>query len=178
MFQPLSMGTNFLFGQDNLVPLVNNNFEIRIFGMDGSNPTENADLLTLSTAEIGEISEDQDTITVHYGNGMIKFPSKVSFNDVDWTLNCYCEPNVAEALIDWKNKVFDASSEKMGLPSEYMRLVYFIRYDGQGNQRSVLKCPGVWIKGISYGTMNQEGGSLVQIKVTLVISKAEYIKNI
>ena len=59
MFQPLSMGTNHMFGVDNYVPLTSNNFEIRIYNMDGTNPTENADLLTLSTAEIGEISEEQ-----------------------------------------------------------------------------------------------------------------------
>ena len=175
MFTPLQMGTNHMFGQDSRVPLTTNNFEIRIYNMDGSSPTENADLLTLSTAEIGDIAEDQDVITVHYGNGVIKFPSKVSFNDVDWTLNCYCEPNIADELRAWKKQVFDPDTEKMGLPSEYMRTVYFIRYDGQGNTRDVIKCPGVWIRALNNGGGNQEGGSLVQLKVTLVISKAIYL---
>lgn len=143
--------------------------------MDGSAPTENADLLTLSTAEIGEITEEQDVITVHYGNGLIKFPSKVSFSDVDWTLNCYCSPNVLGALRDWRKQVFDPNTERMGLPTEYMRTVYFIKYDGQGNPRDVIKCPGVWIRGLKNGSMNQEGGSLVQVGVTLVISKAIYM---
>ena len=65
----------------------------------------------------------------------------------------------------------------MGLPSEYMRTCYFIRYDGQGNQRFCLKLPGVWIKGLDYGGANQQGGELVKIKVTLVVSKAEYLKS-
>lgn len=144
--------------------------------MDGSNPTENSDLLTLSTDSVGEISESQDTITVHYGNGLIKFPSKVEFQDVDWELNCYCEPNVLGALRDWKNKVYNSDTEKMGLPSEYMRTVYFIKYDGQGNMRDVIKAPGVWIKDLGNGEMNQEGGSVVKVKVTLVISKAIYLR--
>lgn len=165
-----------MFGVDNYVPLTSNNFEIRIYNMDGTNPTENADLLTLSTAEIGEISEEQDTITVHYGNGVIKFPSKVTFSDVDWTLNCFCEPNVLDALIAWRKTVFNDDTEQVGLPSQYMRQVYFIRYDGQGNPRSILKCPGVWIKQLKHGQMNQEGGSIVQVGVTLVISKAVYLK--
>ena len=96
MFTPIQMGTNPWLGVDQAVPLTVNNFELRIYNMDGSTPDGNSDLLTLSTAEIGEISEEQDTITVHYGNGMIKFPSKVSFSDVTWTLNCFCEPNVLE----------------------------------------------------------------------------------
>ena len=75
MFTPLQMGTNHMLGVDNYVPLTQNNFEVRIYNMDGSSPTEFSDLLTLSTAEIGEISEEQDIITVHYGNGLIKFPS-------------------------------------------------------------------------------------------------------
>ena len=143
--------------------------------MDGSAPTENANLLTLSTSEIGEISEDQDVITVHYGNGLIKFPSKVSFSDVDWNLNCYCSPNVLTALRDWRKQVYDPDTEKMGLPTNYMRTVYFIRYDGQGNAKDVIKAPGTWIKGLKNGAMNQEGGSLVQIGVTLVISRAMYL---
>ena len=175
MFTPLSLGTNFLFGVDNLVPLTTNNFEIRIYNMDGSSPTENADLLTLSTNDIGDINEEQDVITVHYGNGIMKFPSKVSFADVDWTLNCYCSPNVLESLRQWRQDVFNSETEAMGVPSEYMRVVYFIRYDGRGNARDVIKCPGVWIKGLDNGAYNQEGGQLVQIKTTLVISKAIYL---
>lgn len=143
--------------------------------MNGEAPTENADLLTLSTAEIGEIQEEQDVITVHYGNGVIKFPSKVTFSDVDWTLNCYCSPNVLGALREWRNQVFNADTERMGLPSEFMRTAYFIKYDGQGNPRDIIKAPGVWIRGLKNGAMNQEGGSLVQVGVTLVISKVSYL---
>lgn len=144
--------------------------------MDGSAPTENANLLTLSTSEIGEISEEQDVITVHYANGLVKFPSKVSFSDVDWTLNCYCEPNVLGALRDWRKQVYDPDTERMGLPTEYMRTVYFIRYSGDGQMRDCIKAPGTWIRGLKNGAMNQEGGSLVQIGVTLVISKAMYLQ--
>lgn len=151
------------------------NFEIRIYGIDGGSPTENADLLTLSTSEIGEIQEEQDVITVHYGNGVIKFPSKVTFSDVDWTLNCYCSPNSLQALRAWREQVYSTRTERMGLPSEFMRTVYFIRYDGQGNVRDVIKAPGTWIRGLSNGGMDQEGGALVQAKVTLVISKVEYL---
>ena len=174
MFTPLHLGTAHMLGQDAYVPLMQNNFEIRIYGLDGSSPTENADLLTLSTSEIGEISEDQDVITVHYGNGIIKFPGKVTFNDVEWTLNCYCSPNVLESLRAWRKTIYDATTERMGLPTEYLRTVYFIRYDGQGNPRDVIKSPGVWISGLKNGSMNQEGG-LVQVGVTLVISKVDYL---
>lgn len=63
----------------------------------------------------------------------------------------------------------------MGLPTEYMRTAYFIKYDGQGNVRDVIKAPGVWCRGLKNGAMNQEGGNLVQVGVTLVISKAIYL---
>lgn len=167
-----------MLGVDAYVPLTTNNFEIRIYGLDGTAPTENADLLTLSTDQIGEISEEQDEIIVHYGNGVIKFPSKVTFSDVDWTLNCYCSPNVLGALRDWRNLVYNAETERMGLPTEYMRTVYFIRYDGQGSVRDVIKCPGVWIRGLKNGNMNQQGGEIVQVGVTLVISKATYLTDL
>lgn len=177
MFTPLYMGTSHMLGVDTYVPLTTNNFEIRIYNMDGSNPTENADLLTLSTDSIGELAEEQDVITVHYGNGIIKFPSKVEFADVDWTLNCYCAPNVLDALRAWRQQVYDAQTEKNGLPSQYMRQVYFVRYDGQGNERDCIRCPGVWIKGLQNGNMDQQGGEIVQVQTTLVISKAIYLKS-
>lgn len=176
MFEPLSLGTNHMFGIDNYVPLTTNNFEVRIFESDGSSPLGYGDLLTLSTDEVGEVQEEQDVITVHYGNGLIKFPSKVTFADVDWTLNCYCSPNVLEALRTWKKQVFDPETERMGLPSEYMKTVYFIKYDGQGNPRDIIKCPGVWIRGLSNGAQNQQGGEVVKVKTTFVISKAFYLK--
>ena len=176
MFTPLNMGTNFMLGVDNYVPLTTNNFEIRIYNMDGSSPTEFSELLTLSTDEVGEISEEQDSIVVHYGNGLIKFPSKVNYSDVEWTLNCYCEPNVLEALREWRRKIYDPDTERMGLPSEYMRQVFFIKFDGQGNARDVIRCPGTWIGALSNGAMNQQGGEVVQIRVPFIISKAIYMK--
>ena len=145
--------------------------------MDGSNPTINTELLTLSTDEVGDIQEEQDVITVHYGNGIIKFPSKVTYADVDWTLNCYCNPNVLESLREWKRLGYDPETEKMGLPSEYMKQAYFIRYDGKGNPRDVMKAPGVWLRGLDNGSMNQTGGDIVKVKVTLVISKVIYLKS-
>lgn len=155
---------------------VTNLFEDIRYNMDGSSPTEFSDLLTISTDEVNEITEDQDSITVHYGNGIIKFPSKVSFADVNWTLNCYCEPNVLESLRAWRKQVYDPETEKMGLPSEYMRQVFFIKYDGQGNVRDVIRCPGTWISGLQNGSMNQQGGDIVKVQTTLVISRAIYMK--
>lgn len=164
-----------MLGIDNYVPLMQNNFEIRIYNMDGTTPAEFSDLLTLSTDEVGEISEDQDAIEVHYANGIIKFPGKVSYGEVDWTLNCYCEPNVLDSLRSWCNQVYDPVTEKMGLPSQYMRQVFFIKYDGQGTVRDVIRAPGTWIKGLKNGGMVQSG-DLVKVGVTLVISKAIYMK--
>lgn len=175
MFTPLYMGTNHMLGLDNYVPLTVNNFEVRIYNMDGTSPAEFSDLLTLSTDEVGEIAEEQDIITVHYGNGLIKFPSKVNFQDVNWTLNCYCEPNVLESLREWRRQVYDPQTEKMGLPSQYMRQVFFIKYDGQGNVRDVIRCPGTWIGALSNGAMNQTGGELVKIQVPFIISRAIYM---
>lgn len=165
-----------MLGVDNYVPLTTNNFEVRIYNMDGSSPAEFSDLLTLSTDSVGEIQENQDIISVHYGNGIIKFPSKVTFSEVTWTLNCYCEPNVLESLREWRRQVYDPDTERMGLPSEYMRQVYFLKYDGQGNIRDAIKCPGTWIGALNNGDMNQAGGSVVQVSVPFVISRAIYLK--
>ena len=65
MFKPLHMGTNHMLGINQFVPLTTNNFEVRVYNMDGSTPTEFSDLLTLSTDEVGSIQEDQDRIIVH-----------------------------------------------------------------------------------------------------------------
>lgn len=176
MFTPLHMGTNHMLGIDNYVPLLTNQFEIRIYNQDGTSPTEFNESLTLSTDEVGPIQEEQDRIIVHYGNGVIKFPSKVTFNDVDWTLNCYCEPNVLQNLRAWRKLVYDPDTEKMGLPSQYMKLVFFIKYDGQGNPRDIIKCPGTWIGALDNGAMNQQGGDVVKVRVPFVISRAIYMK--
>ena len=175
MFTPLAMGTNHMLGIDNYVPLSKQNFEIRIYNMDGSTPDEFSDLLTLSTKDVGQISETEDAIEVHYGNGVIYFPGKVTYSEVDWTLQCYTEPNVVTALREWRKQVYDPVTEKMGLPSDYMRQVFFIKYDGQGNPRDIIRCPGTWIKDLQNGEMDQSGG-LVEVSVTLVISKAIYLK--
>lgn len=176
MFKPLYMGTNHMLGQDGYVPLTTNNFEIRIYNIDGTSPTENADVLTLSTASIGNLEEAQDSIPVHYANGVVKYPAKVVPNDVSWTLNCFCEPGVLKELRKWRKQVWDSKEELIGLPSQYMKTVYFVRYDGQKNVRDVIKCPGTWISALNNGSMDQQGGEVVQVSVTLVISKIEYLE--
>ena len=128
-----------------------NNFEVRIYNMDGSTPAEFSDLLTLSTDEVGEIT------------------------DVDWTLNCYCSPSVLDALRAWRRQVYDPDTERMGLPSEYMRQVFFVRYDGQGNERDVIRCPGTWIGALKNGSQNQQGGEVVKVQVPFIISRAIYL---
>lgn len=175
MFSPLHMGTNHMLGVDTFVPLTTNNFEVRIYNMDGSSPTEFSDLLTLSTDEVGEISEEQGDIVVHYGNGIIRFPDKVTFSSVNWTLNCYCDPNVLEALRAWRKQVYDSDTERMGLPSEYMKQVFFVKYDGQGNVRDVIRCPGTWIGALNNGAMSQTGGSIVKVSVPFIISRVIYL---
>lgn len=176
MFKPLYLGTNHMLGQDAYVPMMQQNFEIRIYNMDGTTPDEFSDVLTLSTKEIGEIEEEQDVITVHYANGVIKFPGKVDYGEVTWTLNCFTAPNVLQALREWRSKCYNTQTEAMGKPTEYMRQVYFIRYSGDGQQvLDVIKCPGTWIRNLSNGGMNQEGG-IVEVQVSLVISKAIYLK--
>ena len=149
---------------------------MRIYNADGSQPGEFSELLTLSTDEVGSVQEAQDSIIVHYGNGIIKFPSKVTFNDVDWSLNCFCEPNVLEALRAWRRQIYDPDTEKMGLPSQYLRTVYFIKYDGQGQAKDIIRCPGTWINGLDNGSHNQTGGDVVKVRVQFVISKAIYMK--
>ena len=59
----------------------------------------------------------------------------------------------------------------MGLPSEYMRQVYFIRYDGQGNVRDALRAPGVWPGALDNGSMQQTGGEVVKVSLPLHISR-------
>ena len=176
MFTPLYMGTNHMLGIDNFVPIMNNTFEVRVYNMDGSAPTEFSDMLTLSTDEVGAIEESEDIITVHYANGLIKFPAKVDFSNVNWTLNCYCEPNTLENLRAWRREVFDPETELMGLPSQYMKLVFFIKYDGQGRPRDIIKCPGTWIGALNNGSHNQQGGEVVKVSVPFIISKAIYLK--
>lgn len=174
--KPYHMGTNHMLGQNNYVPLMQQNFEVRIYDNNDSNLGEQYKYLTLSTNAVGAVRETQDIITVEYGNGIIKFPNKVKFDNVTWTLNCFCEPSVLDALRAWRRLIFDPDTEKMGLPSEYMKQVYFIKYDGQGNVRDVIECPGTWIGPLNNGEMRQEGG-IVTVTVDFIISKAKYWKS-
>jgi hypothetical protein len=64
----------------------------------------------------------------------------------------------------------------MGLPSQYMKQVYFIKYDGQGNPKDIIRCPGTWIGALDNGAMNQTGGDVVKVRVPFIISKAIYMK--
>jgi hypothetical protein len=177
-FEAEYLDAGFMLGVDAYVPLLTNWFELRINNLGGDSYASFSNSIKLATSDISEFSVSYNEITVHYGNGYVKYPSKAAYTGVTLSLNCYCEPDILAEVELWHKQVQDAKTGARGVPSQYMKNIYVSRHDGTRNAnsvKSVMKWIGCWPNKIAFGNYNQQGDDIVKITIDITISKYELL---
>lgn len=194
-------GTDHMLGNDDYIPYLKDKFEIRLYNMstpsqttgpyDRDNITSSfyvgkqieggpgsyADALTLSTQSLGSFKKSYGVIEDFYGNDSVKFAGKPQYQAVQWTIKGYCGIDSQEALNELDSEVFDARTERVGRPSNYMKDAYVLRDSGDGNAKysRIWKWRGVWISEIDWGDADYTASDIVRFTCTLQVSRAIYL---
>lgn len=164
--KPLQLGTYHMANNNSFEPQRTNNFEVQITGLEG------ADTITLSVASYSAPSISQNPIEVHYGNNIIKFAGKPSFQDSSITINDYIGLEVEKLISNWQKLSYNYDTQAVGWASDYKKVGYLIEYDPSGGSPRQWMLVGCWISNLQLGEFSQDGNAVRQISCTLTYDYA------
>lgn len=173
---PAHIGAYHMIGQDDFEPQRNNNFEVRIYGLDDlktvdSNISINKDTaqesLKLSAVSVGQISTNVGVLTVPYGNTKVKYAGLPDISDSDIVFNDYIGKSTERIIAAWHALVFNPKTEKIGRASVYKKTGLLIETAPDGTRARVWQLKGCWPSNVQYGGYDYNGGNTRQITMTL-----------
>lgn len=166
---PISKGTYHMVDNAGFEPLRNNNFELQIVDIEGS------DTITLSVANYAAPSISINPIEVHYANNSMKFAGKPSFAASSVTFNDFVGVNVERRLSDWQKLAYNYDTQEIGLASEYKKTCYLIEYLPNYTLARQWELHGCWISDLNLGDFNQDGNAVRQVSGTITYDWAQPI---
>lgn len=179
MFTPYYKGAQHMVGTDVFEPQRTNNFEIRFEDLDTlvsstgeMKYTDCGKAITLSVANVGDLAQNIEAITVNYGNNAIKFAGKPSLNSISVTINDFIGLETERILEAWSSLVYNKNTQTVGKASVYKKRGYLIEYSPDYEIAKVWQLEGCWPGTITYGGYAQENSGQRQITMDLNIDFA------
>lgn len=179
MFTPYYKGAQHMVGTDVFEPQRTNNFEIRFEDLDTLvsstgevKYTDCGKAITLSVANVGDLAQNIEAITVNYGNNAIKFAGKPSLNSISVTINDFIGLETERILEAWSSLVYNKNTQTVGKASAYKKRGYLIEYSPDYEIAKVWQLEGCWPGTITYGGYAQENSGQRQITMDLNIDFA------
>lgn len=173
--------TNFLQGVLGSIPPGNsatfepqrvNNALLRIDGLNGAGP--DADYLQLSIASFPLPKVSNNAIEVGYLNEKRKFAGNPVFDNLACVFNDYIDINTAMLLLKWRHQVYDPTTGRIGLKTQYAKVgdVTLFAPNGDDRYTRVYLLQGVWPSMYDPGEIDHMGEDTVKINLELTIDKA------
>lgn len=169
-------GAYHMIGDDDFEPQRNNNFEVRIYGLDDLYTVDKnikvdqgvaEESLTLSTVSVGQINTNVGILTVPYGNTKVKYAGLPEISDSDIVFNDYIGKSTERIIAAWHKLVFDPKNETIGRASKYKKSGLLIETAPDGTRARVWELKGCWPSNVQYGGYDYNGGATRQITMTL-----------
>jgi hypothetical protein len=178
------LGTYHMVGDTRFEPQRTNNFEVQITGLDnvltdfkGGLISNASASITLSVADYDAPSLTISPIEIAYGNNIVKFAGKPTFETSSITLNDYIGLKVEQILNSWYALTYDVKTQKVGLAKNYKKEGFLIEYAPDGTNIRQWHLHGCWISSLDLGKFSQDGNAVRQVTVTLVYDYASPVVN-
>ena len=116
-----------------------------------------------------ETTEAQD---INYFNQTIKVAGKTTFESFTMVLRDSIGFDVERKFLDWRNRVYDPRTGRMGLAAMYKLDAMVYEFTPNRDYYRAWKCEGCFPSGVDYGDMDYDDGGEKQIQVTLSVDRA------
>ena len=116
-----------------------------------------------------ESTEAQD---INYFNQTIKVAGKTTFESFTMVLRDSIGFDVERKFLDWRNRVYDPRTGRMGLAAMYKLDAMVYEFTPNRDYYRAWKCEGCFPSGVDYGDMDYDDGGEKQIQVTLSVDRA------
>ena len=116
--------------------------------------------------------ETTEAPDINYFNQTIKVAGKTTFENFTMVLRDSIGFDVERRFLDWRNRVYDPRTGRMGLAAMYKLDAMVYEFTPNRDYYRAWKCEGCFPVGVDYGDMDYDDGGEKQISVTLSVDRA------
>lgn len=116
--------------------------------------------------------ETTESSDVNYFNQTIKTAGRTTFETTQMVLRDTIDYDTELKFLDWRKKVYDPETGRMGLAADYKIKAQVIEYTPNGDEYRKWELIGCWPSGIDYGDLTYEDGGEKQLTVTITYDYA------
>ena len=116
--------------------------------------------------------ETTESTDVNYFNQTIKTAGRTTFETTQMVLRDTIDYDTELKFLDWRKKVYDPETGRMGLAADYKTKAQVIEYTPNGEEYRKWELVGCWPSSIDYGDLTYEDGGEKQLTVTITYDYA------
>lgn len=135
------------------------------------------DLIELACDTAGLPTISNDPIELDYGNSNVKVAGKATVDDVSVAVKDFIEPDVEGVLWEWRKKVYNPETGKIGWAKNYKRDAAIVQYGPNGEVKRKWKLEGVWPTSLDLGDLDYSSGDKKQITMNLSVDNAYIVRD-
>lgn len=151
-----------------------NNFRFVISMNEFTNNSgvESGEIIELACDSTGLPSMTNDPINLDYGNSDVKVAGKVTVDDVSVAVKDFIEPDVENILWQWRLKVYNPQTGKVGWAKNYKKQARIVMYGPNGEVERGWVLDGVWPTNLELGDLDYSSGDKRQLTMNLSVDNA------
>ena len=156
-----------------------NNFRFIVDLSEFSNNTTSSsgDIIELACDSTGLPTVSNDPIELDYGNSQIKVAGKATTDDITVAVKDFIEPDVENILWQWRMKVYNPKTGKVGWANNYKRTCMIVQYGPNGEVLRKWQCDGCWPTSLDLGELDYSSGDKKQISMNLSVDTAYLVRD-
>lgn len=137
----------------------------------GNNDTKRVIELALDVGFLP--NESSEPVEIHFVNEVVYVAGKPRFETGTLTLKDYVDQPVMKSVSDWRKKVYDPETGKIGLAKDYKVDASIVLFAPDGTYRREWTLRGCWPESVNYGgTLDMSTMEQNKIEITLRYDKA------
>lgn len=166
--EPITLGAMHLSNTSTYETQRTNNFELVISGL--------GDEVTLSVSSTSLPTTGNEPIELSFGNSKVKVAGQATVDDASVVVKDVIGADIDSILSEWREQVYDPSTDKIGFAKDYKRQAYLYQYAPDGSHMRPWKLVGCWPSSYESSEFNYEGADKKEITLTLSVDKAYRVK--
>lgn len=115
---------------------------------------------------------DSEVLTLTHGNDSKTFAGRVTWTAGSITIHDTVSQAEADALVEWRTKVYNPKTGAVGLASEYKKLATITEFAGDFQYQREWQFP-VWPSQLQFGNLDSASSNLKQITVVFQMDPPE-----
>lgn len=133
--------------------------------------------IELACTSTGLPTISNDPIELSHGNSKIKVAGQANTDDISVSVKDFIEADIEKILWDWRLKVYNPETGKVGWAKNYKKDATIIQYGPNGEVLRKWQCSGVWPTSLDLGEMSYEGSDAKSITMNLSVDEAYLVRD-